>query len=208
MKGSPESQCKKQNRCRLIIYPHCCGLYSGVSPEPAQPLTWWPPRLGGEGLMPSNRGTGGRFWTAGDRELKQCDLWAAQFHNEQVYMESHHALSSMGWGGSQGGYSWVHGTAGHPSTANIKSSVNIYNLPFLITQSWKNFLGREKTDRQAAPFSGKSQNTSGDTVSPNRLQSTGQLLTFLQAGKNVCLDVQTLDSSLTSLSAKRALTGK
>lgn len=113
----------------------------------------------------------------------------------------------MGWE-PQGGYGWVHGTAWHPSTANIKSSVNVCNLLFLITQPRKDLLGQEKTDRQA-PFYGKNQNTRGDIVSPNRLKPTGQLLTFLQAGKNVCLDVQTvLDSSLTSLSAIRALTGK
>lgn len=39
------------------------------------PLTYWPPPLGGEGLMPSNRCAGGRFWTAGHREISIiCEL--------------------------------------------------------------------------------------------------------------------------------------
>lgn len=105
----------------------------------------------------------------------------------------------MGWE-PEGGYSWGHGTT-PPSTEKIKSSVNFYNLLFLITQSWKGLLGQEKSARQAASFSSKSQNVSGGIVSPKRLQSTWQLVTPLQAGKNICLDPQTLlDSSLASLS--------
>jgi len=46
---------------------------------------------------------------------------------------------------------------------------------FFLSLSLEKLLGSGKSSRQAAPFSSKSQNVSGDTgnrVSPNRLQST------------------------------------
>lgn len=79
------------------------------------PLTYWPPPLGGEGLMPSNRWCRRQILDS-RTQRNQCHLWAAQFHSEQVYMESHHCPSNMGWGGSlrvgMAGYMAQHGI--HP----------------------------------------------------------------------------------------------
>lgn len=110
----------------------------------------------------------------------------------------------MGWE-PQRGYSWIQHSI-HP--LQISTALSTSLICFFLS------LRHEKVSWAGKKLIGCSLlwqilNKSGDTASPNRLQSTGQLVTFLQAGKNICLDVQTvLDSSLTSLSAIRALTGK
>lgn len=132
-------------KAEQIQVNHLPPVAAGCAQEWAQnqhsPLTYWHPLLGGEYLMPSHRCAGGRFWTAGGREIKQCDLGAAHFHNGQAYVESHCTPSSMGWGGSQSTAGCLAQRGIHPLQ---RSSVNIYNLLFLITQSWKGLLGQEK----------------------------------------------------------------
>lgn len=183
---------KEQNRCRLIIYP---------------PLLWAALRWGAQHTDLLTPTPGWRGFNAIKqvcrRQTGTSNRVICELHNSTVGKGTQKARVLQPAWDVVGARGWVQLGTWHSKLQRLRAQL----IPIICF--FLSLLGQEKADRQAALFSGKSQNTSGDIVSPTRLQSTVQLLTPLQAGKNIYLDVQTgLDSSLTSLSAIRALTGK
>lgn len=159
IKASPEPQHKRQKRhrvnhlrrslapasCLVSLAASCSWAVVRRALRPVQPsrtplINWQRRGPDSEDLMPSPRCVGGVFWTAKDREVKQHGLGAVSCHPAQVHMDEplRSTQHGMGWE-PEGGYSWGHGTA-HPSTEKVKSSVNVRNLLFLITQHWKALL--------------------------------------------------------------------